>query len=145
MLHIPGIILTSEIIGKEIIGETSKSIFGLLSGINEFNIPYINKILEDLDILKTTELVESLFHEKTLNERVICLSQSQILALNNLHDINTKINEELELIKKGVELSKDYWFKYFRSAPYHDNIENLKRYKKILDSRLDIALKLTSS
>ena len=36
------------------------------------------------------------------------LSHSQILeALNNLHDINTKIKTELELIKKGIEESKD--------------------------------------
>ena len=142
MLPVAGLMITSEIIGKEIIGETSKGIFGLLSGISEFDIPYINTIFEDLDILKTIELVESLFREKTENQNTIMLSHSQILALNNLHDINTKIKTELELIKKGIEESKDLWFKYFRTAPYHKNLENLKRYKKILDSRFDIALKI---
>lgn len=142
MLPVAGLMITSEIIGKEIIGETSKGIFGLLSGISEFDIPYINTIFEDLDILKTIELVESLFKEKTENQNTIMLSHSQILALNNLHDINTKIKGELELIKKGIEESKDLWFKYFRTAPYHKNLENLKRYKKILDSRFDIALKI---
>ena len=142
MLPVAGLMITSEIIGKEIIGETSKGIFGLLSGISEFDIPYINTIFEDLDILKTIELVESLFKEKTENQNTIMLSHSQILALNNLHDINTKIKDELELIKKGIEESKDLWFKYFRTAPYHKNLENLKRYKKILDSRFDIALKI---
>ena len=142
MLPVAGLMITSEIIGKEIIGETSKGIFGLLSGISEFDIPYINTIFEDLDILKTIELVESLFREKTENQNTIMLSHSQILALNNLHDINTKIKTELELIKIGIEESKDLWFKYFRTAPYHKNLENLKRYKKILDSRFDIALKI---
>ena len=142
MLPVAGLMITSEILGKEIIGETSKGIFGLLSGISEFDIPHINMIFEDLDIMKTIELVESLFHEKTENENVIMLSQSQILALNNLHDINKKIKKELELVKKGIEESKDYWFKYFRTAPYHKNLDNLKRYKKILDTRLDIALKI---
>ena len=142
MLPVAGLVFTSEIIGKELIGETSKGIFGLLSGINEFNIPYINQLLEDLDIMKTIELVESLFHERTKNEHIIQLTQSQILAFNNLHEINIKIQNELELIKKKIEESKDYWFKYFRTAPYHENLENLKRYKKILDSRLDIVLKL---
>ena len=142
MLPVAGLVFTSEIIGKELIGETSKGIFGLLSGINEFNIPYINQLLEDLDIMKTIELVESLFHERTKNEHIIQLTQSQILAFNNLHEINIKIQNELELIKKKIEESKDYWFKYFRTAPYHENLDNLKRYKKILDSRLDIVLKL---
>ena len=140
MLPVTGLLITSEIIGKEIIGETSKGIFSLLSGISEFDIPYINTILEDLDIMKTIELVESLFHEK--NENLIMLSKSQILALNNLHDINTKIKNELQIIKEGIEESKDYWFKFFRTPPYHQNLENLKRFKKILDSRLDIALKI---
>lgn len=142
MIPVAGLMITSEIIGKEIIGETSKGIFSLLTGISEFDIPYINTILEDLDIMKTIELVESLFHEKTENQNVIMLSKSQILALNNLHDINTKINNELQEIKKGIDDSKDYWFKYLRTAPYHKNLENLKRFKKILDSRLDLALKI---
>ena len=142
MLPVAGIVFTSEIIGKEIIGETSKGIFGLLSGISEFDIPYINTIFEDLDIMKTIELVESLFKEKTESQNMIMLTDTQILALNNLHDISTKIKKELELIKSGIEESKNYWFKFFRTAPYHQNLENLKRYKRILDSRLDIALKI---
>ena len=142
MLPVAGIVFTSEIIGREIIGETYKGIFGLLSGISEFDIPYINTIFEDLDIMKTIELVESLFKEKTESQNMIMLTDTQILALNNLHDISTKIKKELELIKNGIEESKNYWFKFFRSAPYHQNLENLKRYKRILDSRLDIALKI---
>lgn len=142
MLPVAGLVFTSEILGKEIIGETSKGIFGLLTGISEFDIPYINTIFEDLDIMKTIELVESLFKEKTENQNMIMLTSTQILALNNLHDISIKIQNELELIKKGIEESKNYWFKYFRTAPYHQNLENLKRYKKILDTRFDIALKI---
>ena len=142
MLPVAGLVFTSEILGKEIIGETSKGIFGLLTGISEFDIPYINTIFEDLDIMKTIELVESLFKEKTENQNMIMLTSTQILAFNNLHDISIKIQNELELIKKGIEESKNYWFKYFRTAPYHQNLENLKRYKKILDKRFDIALKI---
>ena len=142
MLPVAGLVFTSEILGKEIIGETSKGIFGLLTGISEFDIPYINTIFEDLDIMKTIELVESLFKEKTESQNMIMLTSTQILALNNLHDISIKIQNELELIKKGIEESKNYWFKYFRTAPYHQNLENLKRYKKILDTRFDIALKI---
>jgi hypothetical protein len=137
-----GLILTSEIIGKEIIGETSKGIFGLLTGINEFNIPYINIFLEDLDIYKIVELVESLFNEMNNEHHTIEHIPAQILAYKNLHEINLKIKKELGILKENIELSKDYWFKYFRTPPYHDNLENLRRYKKILDSRLDIVLRL---
>ena len=137
-----GLIFTSEIIGKEIIGETSKGIFGLLTGINEFNIPYINTILEELDIYKIVEIVESLFTKANDEHHTLELIPAQLLAYKNLHEINIKIKDELEVLKTNIELSKDYWFKSFRTPPYHENLENLKRYKKILDSRLDLVFKL---
>lgn len=137
-----GLIFTSEIIGKEIIGETSKGIFGLLTGINEFNIPHVNKILENLDIYKIVEIVESLFEEVSKEHHTIEYIPAQILAYKNLHEINVKIKDELEELKKNIEVAKEYWFTYFRRAPYHDNIENLKMFKKILDQRLDLVLKL---
>ena len=137
-----GLIFTSEIIGKEIIGETSKGIFGLLTGINEFNIPYINTILEELDIYKIVEIVESLFTKANDEHHTLELIPAQLLAYKNLHDINIKIKNELEVLKTNIELSKDYWFKSFRTPPYHENLENLKRYKKILDSRLDLVFRL---
>lgn len=137
-----GIIFTSEILGKEIIGETSKGIFGLLSGINEFNIPYINTILEELDIYKIVEIVESLFNDTNKEHNSFDFIPAQLLAYKNLHDINIKIKSELELLKKNIELSKDYWLKSFRTPPYHENLENLKRYKKILDSRLELVFRL---
>ncbi len=137
-----GLIFTSEIIGKEIIGETSKGIFGLLTGINEFNIPYINTILEELDIYKIVEIVESLFTKANDEHHTLELIPAQLLAYKNLHEINIKIKDELEVLKTNIELSKDYWFKSFRTPPYHENLENLKRYKKILDSRLDLVFRL---
>ena len=137
-----GLIFTSEIIGKEIIGETSKGIFGLLTGINEFNIPYINTILEELDIYKIVEIVESLFTKANDEHHTLELIPAQLLAYKNLHEINIKIKDELEVLKTNIELSKDYWSKSFRTPPYHENLENLKRYKKILDSRLDLVFRL---
>ena len=145
MLPIATLVFTGEIFKKEIICETSRGILGLLSGISEFNIPYITQLLEDLDIIKTIELVESIFNDNTSHDKLILLSPSQILSLNNLHEINLKIEKELKEIKTKVDESKNYWFKYLRTAPYHNNLENLKRFKNILDSRLDIALKLTTA
>lgn len=137
-----GLIFTSEIIGKEIIGETSKGIFGLLTGINEFNIPHVNTILEELDIYKIVEIVESLFEEINKGQHTIEYIPAQIMAYKNLHEINVKIKEELESLKENIELSKQYWFTYFRTAPYHGNLINLKRFKKILDSRLELVFRL---
>ena len=67
---------------------------------------------------------------------------AQLMAYKNLHEINVKIKEELEGLKENIELSKEYWFTYFRTAPYHENLVNLKRYKKILDSRLELVFRL---
>jgi len=137
-----GLIFTSEIVGKEIIGETSKGIFGLLSGINEFNIQYVNGILEELDIYKVVELVESLFYDAHREHHSFDFIPAQLLAYKNLHEINIKIKQELEELKKSIEDSKEFWFKSFRTPPYHKIIENLKRHKRILDRRLELLLRL---
>ncbi len=107
-----------ELVKKELLIETSKTILNLISGINEFNLDYVNMILENLDIIKTIELVDSLY--KNINNKY--LLAHKIIAYNNLHDISIKIKKELELINKGIKESENYWFKFLRTPPYHENI-----------------------
>ena len=135
-----GIILTSEIVGKDVISNTTSNIYKSIAGINEFNLGHVNELLEEIDIYKKIEIVESLFSnynydltKKTLN-----------LSLNNLHEISDKINEELEIIKKDIEYNKTLYFSNIRANKYNKNLENLKKHTKILDQRLDLFIKLSN-
>ena len=46
-------------------------VFSDFLGINEFNIPHVNTILEELDIYKIVEIVESLFEEINKGQHTI--------------------------------------------------------------------------
>ena len=70
------------------------------------------------------------------------LDKTIVLALNNLHEISEKIEKELVEIKKDIEYSKTLYFSYLRSKPYFEKLKKLECHSSILDSRLDLFLRL---
>jgi hypothetical protein len=132
-----GSLFISELIGKEVILETYHGINSSLSSIQSFNLESVNLVLERLDISKKIEIVNSLF-----DERDEALDKTLVLALNNLHEISEKIEKELVEIKKDIEYSKTLYFSYLRSKPYFEKLKKLETHSQILDSRLDLFLRL---
>lgn len=132
-----GSFFISELIGKEVILETYHGINSSLSSIQSFNLESVNLVLERLDIAKKIEIVNSLFED-----RDDVLDKTIVLALNNLHEISEKIEKELVEIKKDIEYSKTLYFSYLRSKPYFEKLKKLECHSSILDSRLDLFLRL---
>ena len=132
-----GSLFISELIGKEIISDTYKSINNSVTSIHEFNEVSVNIILEELDILKKIEIVNSLF-----NEIEGIGNKTKILALNNLHEISDKIKEELQEIKKDIKYSQTLYLASWRNKPYLVKLKKLRNHCSILDNRLDLVLKL---
>ena len=132
-----GSLFITELIGKEVITDTMKGINSSLSSIQSFNLENVNIVLEQLDISKKIEIVNSLF------ESIECeMDKTKILALNNLHEISEKIEKELVEIKKDIEYTSTIHFSYFRSKPYFDKLKRLEKHSFILDNRLDLFLRL---
>lgn len=134
-----GMILTSDVVSREVISGTTGSIYRLLSGINEFDLEHVNQLLEELDLYKKIEIVESLFD----NNKYDLTKKTYNIALNNLHEISEKISLELKEIKKDIEYTKTLYFRQFRTHKYMKNLQNLKKHSKILDNRLDLVIKLS--
>ena len=57
--------------------------------IQSFNMESVNMVLENLDIAKKIEIVNSLFVENQLET-----DKTKVLGLNNLHEIADKIKNE---------------------------------------------------
>ena len=74
-------------------------------------------------------------------EKNECIS----LSLNSIHDIVVQINNELTLINKIIEEHTLKYFYYFRKFDYYKQLTNIVDYKKIMDERFDILLKLIST
>ena len=135
-----GILLTSEIISKDIITRTSLKIYNSLIGICEFDLEHVNQLLEELDLTNKIEIVESLFENNTYD----ITKKTYNKTLNNLHEISEKISKELEDIYKDIEYTKTLYFKSFRTRKYMKHLDNLKKFSNILDKRLELVIKLST-
>ena len=135
-----GILLTSEIVSKDIISGTSMKIYNSLSGISEFDLEHVNQLLEELDLTKKIEIVESLFE----NNKYDISKKTYNMALNNLHEISEIISKELEDIYKDIEYTKTLYFRNFRTHKYMKHLDNLKKFSNILDKRLELVIRLSN-
>ena len=72
------------------------------------------------------------FIEKKENNEIIKI------CIDELHKIVDKIDKELSIIKDLILLHKEKWFNSIRTPDYYNNVKNVKKYKKILDKRLEL-------
>ena len=126
--------LATIFIGKELLVESTRKLINGISDINSHNDYYVNMELEDLDIYTCVKIIHSIMNfieEKENNEMIkICIDE--------LHKIVDKIDKELSIIKDLILLHKEKWFNSIRTPDYYNNVENVKKYKKILDKRLEL-------
>ena len=47
-----GMILTTDVVSREVISSTTSSIYNLLSGINAFDLQHVNQLLEELHTIE---------------------------------------------------------------------------------------------
>ena len=66
-------------------------------------------------------------------------------CLTSIHDIIVQIQNELAIINKIIEDHTQKYFYYFRKHDYYVQLDNIVNYKKILDERFDILLKLITT
>ena len=133
-------LLTNGIVGVAI-HDTSGLLLGLVK----------NAIVDHPDIKNTTDKID--LHNKLMIidnfmkiipnslEKNECILSS----LNSIHDIIMQIQNELAIINKTIETHSEKYFYYFRKHDYYEQLDNIVNYKKILDERFDILLKLITT
>ena len=133
-------LLTNGIVGIAI-QDTSGLLLGLVK----------DAIVEHPDIKNTTDKID--LHNKLMIidnfmkiipnslEENKCISS----CLNSIHDIIMQIQNELAVINKIIESHSEKYFYYFRKHDYYEQLDNIVNYKKILDERFDILLKLITT
>lgn len=133
-------LLTNGIIGLAI-NDTSYLLLGLVKDV----------IVEHPDIKKTTDNID-LYNKLIIIDNFIknipnFLEENKCIALclNSIHDMIVQINNELALINKIIEEHNCKYFYYFRKYDYYNQLKNITSYKKILDERFDILLKLITT
>ena len=74
-------------------------------------------------------------------ENIKCVSTS----LNSLHEIVIKLHDELGKINNIIEEHKLKYFSYWRTPVYQKELDNIVKYKSILDDRFETLLKLINT
>ena len=134
--------LITNLIRKELIGQaihdSTKGIYGNLSVLMNDEFTF-KELLESIDIISKVDIVNSFM---SLLDSKKKMSDMVHKALNYLHEITEKINKEITEIKKDIETHKTLWFHNLRTPGYKSKIDNLIKHTKILDTRLDLLIKL---
>jgi len=123
----------SYFVGQNILSETTRSIYNGISGVVSHQNKEVNKILEEIDVITSTKIVNSIVDEVKKHHYK---SQTFNLAVSSLLDILKKIDLEIEEINKDVVEHKEKWFNTWRTPAYVVRIERLRILKKNMDTRL---------
>ena len=140
-----GIIITgqivSSIIGKDLvtkaITDSANSIYKLIYGIVEYKDL---SIIYELDIQNKINIVELLIGQIEENN----ISKLVMTSLTGLHDIILNIREDLNQIATIIHCHNDKYFNSWRSMDTSTQLKNLCRHVAILNSRLDMLMKILS-
>jgi len=90
-------------------------------------------LLKSTDIEITVKILECIISEINVNNKT---PNSVINCLKGLHEILTKIENELHVIKLRIEYNKSlYILKAFRSYNFISNINKIKNYLLVLENR----------
>lgn len=133
-------LLTNGIVSIAI-NDTSYLLLGLVK----------NVIVEHPDIIKKTDKID-LYNKLMIIDNFMKIIPNNLednkcisTCLNSIHDIILQIQNELALINKIIDDHTLKYFYYFRKHDYYIQLDNIVIYKKILDDRFDILLKLIST
>lgn len=133
-------LLTNGVVSMAI-SDTSYLLLGLAKDVIVEH-PDIKKTTDKIDLYNKLMIIDNFINNIPKNlEKNECIS----LSLNSIHDIVVQINNELTLINKIIEEHTLKYFYYFRKFDYYKQLTNIVDYKKIMDERFDILLKLIST
>lgn len=108
----------------------------------------ISNIIEELDIKTDMQIIEALVNDIKLYEK----DKHNIIqiCIQHIYEVINSIKEEisnmnLKLINYHYKASNSYYSYYFDEPNYEENKINLKRFKEILNMRVDKLIKISSS
>ena len=123
------------------ISDTSYLLLGLVKEVIVYH-PDIKNTTDRIDLYNKLIIIDNFMKIiPTHLENNKCISTS----LQSIHDIILQIQNELELINNIIETHSQKYFYYFRKHDYYIQLENIVNYKKILDERFNILLKLITT
>ena len=133
-------LLTNGVISVAITDTSNLLLSMAKTAVNDYTD--FKNTLEKIDLNTKLNVIENFMNMIPKNyENIKCVSTS----LNSLHEIVVKIHDELAKINNIIEEHKTKYFYYWRTPYYNIELQNIIIYKKILDDRFDILLKIINT
>jgi hypothetical protein len=135
--------VVASLIGKGVLAQavydTSNYLLGFARESVIDNHPVVSNVLEDLDIHASLDIVNAILKETPDNyEKHVSLH----ICIHHINDIIGKIQNLLKSINDEINNHQNKYFHYWRTPTYHNDINKLKKNKKILDERVDMFIKV---
>ena len=129
-------------IDKKIIKKLIETLEDLKKSLNPDQINDVKNTIEKIDLHTKLNVIENFMNIIPKEyENIKCVSTS----LNSLHEIVIKLHDELGKINNIIEEHKLKYFSYWRTPVYQKELDNIVKYKSILDDRFETLLKLINT
>ena len=118
---------------------TSKKIYTQFEKWFYTNCPEVEKILKDMEIFDKLKYIDKLISEIGESFKN---SDTVSTILEDIYNSEEKIKYELTQIQIIMVRHKKKYFSKYRKPKYENHITNIKKYIALLDTRIDMLIKL---
>ena len=133
-------LLTNGVVSVAV-NDTSTLLLSMIKTVVNDYVDFKNTI-EKIDLHTKLNVIENFMNIIPKEyENIKCVSTS----LNSLHEIVIKLHDELGQINNIIEEHKLKYFSYWRTPVYQTELDNIVKYKLILDDRFETLLKLINT
>jgi len=133
-------LLTNGVVSVAI-SDTSTLLLSMAKTVVNDYVDFKNT-LEKIDLNTKLNIIENFLTMIPKKfENIKCVS----ISLNSLHEIVIKIHDELAKINGIIEEHELKYFSYWRTPAYQIELDNVIKYKEILDDRFETLLKIINT
>ncbi len=133
-------LLTNGVVSVAV-NDTSTLLLSMVKTVVNEYVDFKNTI-EKIDLNTKLNVIENFMNIIPKDyENIKCVSTS----LNSLHEIVVKLHDELGKINNIMEEHNLKYFSYWRTPVYQIELDNVVKYKLILDDRFETLLKLINT
>ena len=132
-----GTLVGNEILNNSVRSSTKTVYDGIMDILGSNADSKFKNLIEEQDVYSKIKVIYEFLDAISRTNK-----NKYKIAIKNIEESLKIIENEIAIIKTGIEEHEEKYFKYFRVCEYKKNVDNLVKFVKILDSRFDLLIKI---
>lgn len=132
-----GTLVGNEILNNSVRSSTKTVYDGIMDILGSNADSKFKNLIEEQDVYSKIKVIYEFLDAISRTNK-----NKYKIAIKNIEESLKIIENEIEIIKTGIEEHEEKYLKYFRVCEYKKNVDNLVKFVKILDSRFDLLIKI---